>query len=323
MIRQLLLSETDQGSEGPRPTTPGALALLAAEFPTLTQLTHPPDNPSSVVHLDVQEWRAPGFDPWNWDERVFGAAVQTAGKHGLTLHLSGAPRQALATAALEILTRYQGLIGRRNAASASPLFDSLLAHLRALHDLSEPLFREDFRHALDTWQWVLRLAPEASLALQAAALFHDVERTRSEPGTRVANPARDYQSFKDAHAERGAALADTVLTRVGMEPHEREHVRWLIHHHERSEPDAALALLNEADALSFFSLEASGFARTFTRVQTRREMTHTLARLRPLQRWRLARIRLAPQVRRLLEEVMGAAPLPTMMPEQGGLKRWA
>ncbi|MBM7119268.1 DUF4202 family protein [Archangium primigenium] len=320
MIRQLLLSETGPEPTGVRPVMPAALSPLAQEFPSLTLLTRAPEEGTGVVRLDASEWRAPGFDPWDWDERVFGAAARAP---GITLHLTGGSRQALTSTALEVLTRYQGLIDRRNTASQGPLFTTLLAHLRALHDLGEPLFREDFRHALDTWQWVLRLEPRADLALQVAALFHDVEHTRSELGARTAGPTRDYQCFKDAHAERSAALADGVLSRVGVAPDTREHVRWLIRHHERPEAEAALALLNEADALSFFSLEASGFARTFTRARTRREMIHTLERLRPPQRWRLARIRLAPQVRRLLEEVMGAAPLPAMRAEPGGLKRWA
>jgi hypothetical protein len=319
MIRQLLLSETApaSASEAPRPPAPGAAALLGAEFPSLCVRPHPGEDAETGLRLDAEAWRAPGFDPQEWDARVFEAAEQASASTGLTLHLGGAPRQALATTALEVLTRYQGLIGRRNAASEGVLFDRLLVHLRALHDLSDPLVQADHRHALDTWQWVLRLAPGADLALQVAALFHDVERPLSDTDTRLTHPAHDYLSFKDAHAARGAELAVAVLAETGVEPRVRERVRWLIRRHERPESDTALVLLNEADALSFFSLRASGFARVFTRAHTRREVAHTLARLRPTQRWRLARIRMAPHVRRLLEEAMGAPPLPEAL----GLRR--
>ncbi|WP_257462275.1 DUF4202 family protein [Archangium lipolyticum] len=296
-------------------TLPGAFALLTEEFPTIT--VQPPDAASdaNVLRLDAQEWRAPGFDPFDWDERVFGASTGDGEGHGLALHLTGTPPEALAGTALEILTRYQGLVGRRNAESEGPLFDAILARHLALHDMSKPLVVADHRHALDTWQWVLRLAPHADLALQAAALFHDVERLLSEADKRVEHHARDYQAFKDAHAARGADVACGLLAEVGVDAGTRERVRWLIGRHERPEDDVCLALLNDADALSFFSLNASGFARYFPLEHTRRKVVYTLRRLRPSQRWRLARIRLAPQVRRLLEEAIGAITLPNTQQE--------
>ncbi|OJH41549.1 DUF4202 family protein [Cystobacter ferrugineus] len=306
MLRQLLLSETGTRFGDAKRPLPRAFALLAAEFPTLTVRPLEQASDANVLRLDAQAWRAPGFDPFDWDEHVFGA--HGTEEHALALHLFGAPHETLATTALEILTRYQGLVRRRNAASEGPLFDAILARHQALHDMSKPLVVADHRHALDTWQWVLRLAPHADLALQAAALFHDVERLLSEADQRVEHHARDYQAFKDAHAARGADVACALLTEVGVAPDTRERVRWLIRRHERPEQDESLALLNDADALSFFSLNASGFARYFPLEHTRRKLAYTLRRLRPHQRWRLAHVRFAPQVRRLLEETLDAAP---------------
>lgn len=304
MLRQLLLSETDFQAGGVAPAMPGALVLLAEEFPTITVRPLEKARDANVLRLDAREWRAPGFDPFDWDERVFGAANACQGGNGLGLHLTGSSREALAATAMEIITRYQCLVGRRNAASEGPLFDDLLARHLALHDSSKPLVLADYRHALDTWQWLLRLAPEADLALQAAALFHDVE-----------HGAPDYQAFKDAHAARGADVANALLAEVGVDAGTRERVRWLIGRHERPEGNACLALLNDADALSFFSLNASGFARYFPLEHTRRKVAYTLRRLRPSQRWRLARVRLAPKVRRFLEEALGAVTLPTTQQE--------
>ncbi|HYO55330.1 DUF4202 family protein [Archangium sp.] len=315
MIRQLLLSETDFRADSAIPAMSGAFVLLAEEFPTVTVWPLSLAGHTNVLRLDAQEWRAPGFDPFDWDERVFTADTGGSAGNDLALHITGSPREALAATALEILTRYQGLVGRRNAASEGPLFDTILARHLALHDLSKPLVMADYRHALDTWQWVLRLAPQADLALQAAALFHDVERLLSEADARVEHHARDYQAFKDAHAARGADVACTLLADVGVDKGTRERMRWLIGRHERPEADVCLTLLNDADALSFFSLNASGFARYFPLEHTRRKVVYTLGRLRPNQRWRLARVRLAPQVRRLLEEAIGAITLPTTMQE--------
>jgi hypothetical protein len=316
MIRQLLLSETDFRAEGATPTHSGAFVLLAEEFPTITVWPLTLDGHENVLKLDAQQWRAPGFDPFDWDERVFTAdAAGSLAGHDLALHITGSPREALAATALEVLTRYQGLIGRRNAASAGPLFDAILARHLALHDWSKPLVVADYRHALDTWQWVLRLAPHADLALQTAALFHDVERLLSEADARVEHHASDYQAFKDAHAARGADVACALLSDVGMDKATIERVRWLIGRHERPEGDVSLTILNDADALSFFSLNASGFARYFPLEHTRRKVAYTLGRLRPNQRWRLARVRLAPQVRRLLEEAVGAITMPSTLQE--------
>ncbi|NMO16898.1 DUF4202 family protein [Pyxidicoccus fallax] len=303
MLRQLLLS--DYGNEGP-PVGDG-WSLVQAEFPTVEVGPLSAGHGSRVLRLDVGEWASATFDPFDWDGRVFGAAE---GTEPLSLHLEGAHREALVIAALEVLTRYQGLVGRRNAASAGPLFDRLLARHRALHDLSRPLVRADYQHALDAWQWVLRLRPDASLAVQAAALFHDVERLLSEADKRVEHHAKDYQAFKDAHAARGAEMTREVLEEVGADDATCRRVKELVAKHERPGGDPDLALLNDADALSFFSLNSSGFIRYFDPEHSRRKVAYTLARLRPEQLRRLGQMRLAPTVRRLLEVQLASLSLP-------------
>ncbi|HYH99356.1 DUF4202 family protein [Hyalangium sp.] len=253
MLRQLLLSDVDtSGPEGRE-----RWALLAAEFPTVAVQPLGSGAGAQVLCLDVQEWLSPGFDPSSWDPRVFSAADVER----LALHLVSARGEPLANAALEILTRYQGLIGRRNAASSGAVFDQILARHRALHDLNKPLVRADYQHALDAWQWVLRLEPEADLAVQVAALFHDVERLLSEADARIEHKAENYQLFKDTHAALGAELTCSLLEELAVDADTCERVRWLITRHEQPGGDSALALLNDADALSFFSLNSSGFIR--------------------------------------------------------------
>jgi hypothetical protein len=294
MLCQLLLSDFARE----RAERTGCWALLAAEFPTVKVGSLSSSDGARVLPLDVSQWRAPDFDPFIWDPHIFPAGDEEG---RLALHLEGAHGDALAMAALEILTRYQGLVGRRNEASSSPVFDAILARHRALHDLSKPLVRADYLHALDTWQWVLRLEPGAELAVQVAALFHDVERLLSEADTRVEHRAADYQAFKDAHAARGAELTGALLEELEVDTATRERVRWLVTKHERPGADAALALLNDADALSFFSLNSSGFVRYFSPEHTRRKVAYTLARLRPQHHARLEQMRLAPSIRALVD----------------------
>lgn len=296
MLRQLLLSDIDTA----RATGGEGWALLAAEFPTVAVQPLGSGEGSQVLCLDVEEWLHPAFDPFSWDPHVFAAADAER----LALHLVGAEGEALADAALEILTRYQGLISRRNAASLGSVIDQILARHRALHDLDKPLVRADYQHALDTWQWVLRLEPEADLAVQVAALFHDVERLLSEADVRVEHKAEDYQLFKDAHAALGAELTCSLLGELAVDGATCERVRWLVTQHERPGEDSALALLNDADALSFFSLNSSGFIRYFSPEHSRRKVAYTLARLRPKHRARLERVRLAPAVRGMLDALL-------------------
>jgi uncharacterized protein DUF4202 len=293
MLRQLLLADVDfaglERDEG--------WARVAAEFPTVAIQPLGYGEGSQVVCLDVEEWQSLDFDPFSWDPHVFSAASAER----LALHLMGGTAEQLASAALEILTRYQGLIGRRNRASSVAVFDQILARHRALHDLDKPLVHADYQHALDAWQWVLRLEPEADLSTQLAALFHDVERLLSEADARVEHKAENYQLFKDAHAALGAELTYALLEDLGVDAATCERVRWLVTQHERPGEDTALALLNDADALSFFSLNSSGFLRYFSPEHCRRKVAYTLARLRPEHHARLERIRLAPAMRSLLD----------------------
>ncbi|WP_164008731.1 DUF4202 family protein [Pyxidicoccus trucidator] len=301
MLRQLLLS--DFGSEGP--TAGHGWALVQAEFPTVGIGPLANGRGSRVLRLDVSEWGSLDFDPFTWDERVFGAAESS---EQLALHLEGARGEALVIAALEILTRYQGLVGRRNEASSIRVFDRLLARHRALHDLHLPGVRADYQHALDAWQWALRLRPEADLAVQAAALFHDVERLVPGADPRGEHPAPGCQAFKGAPAARGAALTCEVLEEVGADTDTCQRVRNLVANHERPDGDPDLALINDADALSFFSLNASGFIRYFDPEHSRHKVANTLARLRPAQLRRLGQMRLAPSVKVLLDAQLSSIP---------------
>jgi hypothetical protein len=302
MLRQLLLS--DYGTEGP--CAGNGWALVQAEFPTVVVAPLSAGRGMRVLRLDVSEWGSLDFDPITWDARVFGADEAS---EQLALHLEGARGEALVLAALEVLTRYQGLVGRRNDASAAPLFDRVLARHRALHDLSRPLVRADYQHALDAWQWVLRLRPDADLAVQAAALFHDVERLVSEADRRLEHRAQDSLAFMGAHEARGAELARKVLKEVGTDVAICQRVKELVTQHERPGEAPDLALLNDADALSFFSLNASGFIRYFDAELSRRKVANTLARLRPEQRRRLGQMRFAPTVKNLLDVQLASASL--------------
>lgn len=261
---------------------PPLRAALASEFPSVFVRVEDEGAP----HVVAAEWQRPDFDTWAFDVRIDELA-----REAFTLRIAGDGH-----CALEVMTRCQRHVGRRNRHSQGSLFTRVLRRHRDLHDLDKPLVRADYNHALDVWQWVLRLDPEADVAVQFAALFHDIERLASESDARVEHLAPDYQAFKDAHAHRGAVMTEAVLSEAAVPAAVRARVAELVHEHEH-EP----GLLADADALSFFSLNSHGYADYFGPQQTRKKVAYTLHRLRPPARAKLAAVRLRPDVRAMVE----------------------
>jgi hypothetical protein len=282
ITRAHLVAPTRSGSV----LLPG-VAALAAEHPTVEIVCAPrPDASDAIIGVDA--WSsARDFTPF---DAAVGASTSP------TITICGAPSE-LAAVAGQVLTRWQRHIDRRNEASHTPVFDAVLRAHAALHDVSKPLVKADLDHALDTWQWMLRLEPRASLAAQLAALFHDVERLESEPDRRIEQHAADYAAFKNKHARRGAEKAEEVLHATGVDPATAARVRELVASHEQRGRDGEIDLLNDADGLSFFSLNSSGYADYFGAEQTRKKVAYTLSRLGPRARARLESVRLRPDVR--------------------------
>jgi len=298
MIERLSIElVTDAAPDGSAEATSGTvgLSLVARELPgvAVSWASRPA---SGALVIRAQEWQSPAF-PAAFDELVGDATA--AADAPVTLHLSS--REAgppLLAAASQILTRYQQLCRRRNERSGGARLDEILRLHRSLHDCSRPLVRADFTHALDTWRWVLRLRPRAGLALQLAALFHDVERLRSEAEVRVEQRARDYRSFKEAHAREGARLARVYLARSGLGASVLGRVAYLIAHHEAPNSDEEVQALNGADALSFLSWNSAGFMDYYGPEHTRKKLALTLSRLSPRARARLWMIRMRRDVER-------------------------
>ncbi len=196
----------------------------------------------------------------------------------------------------EVLLRYQRLCPIGNAASTTPEFFRVVREHRTMHDTRKPLVRAELEHAVDTWQWVLRLQPDAGPEVQLAALLHDVERLESEAEARIEHLDR---AFEAAHARRGAAIA-RALVHVG--PWDPERVAALVEGHEQPEADGEARLLADADALSFFALNCAGYLAWFGEELTARKVAYTLERMTDAAREWLPRIRLPGGVRPLVSD---------------------
>lgn len=279
------------------------LGGLRAEFPGVVfdvgEAGRADMRPGIAIELDGP--RLDGFRAADFDAHQEDCACEAlAGQGAFGLRIAG--HGVDVTAAFAALTRYQRFLDRRNPDSAGPAFDRVLACHRALHDCRKPLVRADLAHALDTWQWLLRLDPGASLAVQVAALFHDIERLASEADTRVEQHARDYRAFKYEHARRGAAMTRAALAATDLDQAVIDRASELVAEHERPGDQAERLLLNEADALSFFSLNSAGFLRYYGVEHTRQKVAYTLARLRVSARLRLGQIQYHPVVADMLHE---------------------
>jgi hypothetical protein len=256
---------------------------------------------SDWLAIGCEEWQDPELDFWKFDERV--DLVASGGP--ATLVLAGPPGWA-STDVVAVLTRCQRWIQRDNAFSRTHLFRRISQRFRSMFDFEKPLALADYRHAVDTWQWALRLDSQAGMAVQLAALLHDVERLASETERRVEHHAPDYQAFKDAHALRGAEMARKLLLDEGASAALADRASELVMRHER--PDAApeLSLLNDADGLSFFSLNSAGYFDYFGTEATKRKVHYTLARMRPGSVERLKSLRLRAEIMTMLLEEAGS-----------------
>jgi hypothetical protein len=111
---------------------------------------------------------------------------------------------------------------------------------------------EDPRHADNTLEWLLRLQPNASEALQLAALAHDIDRAIAEIKVRRAD-FDDYDAFKATHARNGAEILRSILTACGVERTIVEEACRLVELHEVG-GDRGSDLLKDADSISYFDV---------------------------------------------------------------------
>lgn len=260
---------------------------LQRAFPTVA-IEHG-STPMGVV-IDEYAWRG-AFDLRSLDDKVEHAGAEVV----ITVRGSDAGRIGG-----EVLTRYQRLIQRRNDVSKGILFDSVLKMHEGLYGDSE-LAKSELDHAIDTWQWMLRLNPDASLPLQLAALFHDIERLEGDTRERLEH--RAAQGTKELRATKGAERAQRLLLDVGVDQETADRVRDILIGEQGRITEAELALLNDADALSFLSLGSSAYVDYFGVAQTRRKVAYTLARLGPRAKELLATVHFRPDVERLFHEV--------------------
>lgn len=255
-----------------------------------------PETKASTIPIALDEWSDRSHDLLAQDERVH--RLEDA-QETFCWKVRVTEPHALGEMAC-ILDRYQRLLPLPAAYRPPPELGALLERHRSLHTLTKPLVRADYDHALDTWRWLLRLTPRADLALQCAALFHDVERLESEADRRQEHLAKDYVAFKLRHARRGAQLLAELLSSL-LDADTLSEACRLVAEHELPRNEPRLQRLADADGLSFFSLNSYGYLRYFGPERTRAKLDYTLARMSTPARARARALHHHPLIAELLD----------------------
>ena len=118
--------------------------------------------------------------------------------------------------------------------------------------ISKSEIPEDSKHSKNTRAWVLRLKPEADIALQIAALGHDIERSIKELKIKRENYI-DYNEFKMAHARNSAKVLYDLLSKYDLNETIRYKVSNLVSHHEFG-GNPEVNILKDADGISYFDV---------------------------------------------------------------------
>lgn len=160
-------------------------------------------------------------------------------------------------------------------------------------------------HLLNTRDWLIRLAPDASEALRVAALAHDCERMFA--GGPVVDPSAppDDARYLREHSERSARFAGDWLRREGATTAFVHAVEELVRLHEvGGRPDADL--LQAADSISFLDVNGHVVLKWVedgraTPAQARAKLDYMLDRIR-VERAREFALPLYERARARLEE---------------------
>ncbi len=119
---------------------------------------------------------------------------------------------------------------------------------------------EDYEHAKNVRNWVLRLKPDATEQLKTAALSHDIERAIPERKVERKD-FKDYNEFKKAHAVNSGRIIKEILDNYPVENEEKEIIKFLVENHEfGKEGDEELTALVDSDVISFFQINLPHYA---------------------------------------------------------------
>jgi len=119
---------------------------------------------------------------------------------------------------------------------------------------------EDYAHAKSVKKWLLKLRPDADWILQLAAFAHDIERALPQRKI-IRSKFSDYNDFKSAHALNSAKVVQEILDKYPLSRKVKDKILNLVKNHELGQSkDSDIAVLKDADSLSFFEVNLPAYA---------------------------------------------------------------
>ena len=118
--------------------------------------------------------------------------------------------------------------------------------------VKESKIPEDPAHSKNTLEWILHLKPDADIALQIAAMGHDIERAIEAKKVRRKD-FESYNEFKKVHAVGSAKILKRIMLDCGVSKDLVEDVCSLVIHHEVGGDDRS-NILRDVDSLSFLEV---------------------------------------------------------------------
>ncbi len=128
-------------------------------------------------------------------------------------------------------------------------FDFVVEEIKAI--TKNAADKTEYGHSQSVWQWVLQLKPDADIALQIAALGHDIDRSFQDYRIMKARFAT-YDEYKKTHVLLSAKIICDILKKHDFDQVTIDKVRHLIENHEIG-GEGDIAILTEADSMTFFN----------------------------------------------------------------------
>lgn len=136
---------------------------------------------------------------------------------------------------------------------------------------------EDPVHSKSVRNWVLKLKPDASEALQIAALAHDIDRgINGKEKIKNIDKFR-WEQVKGIHGKRSAKIICDILKKYKYDKKIIDRVKYLVERHEVGGDEDA-EVLKDADGISFFDYNVYFHFRDLGKEKTIEKIRYTFKR---------------------------------------------
>ncbi len=136
----------------------------------------------------------------------------------------------------------------------------------------------EITHANLTLKWLLKLKPNADIALQIAALSHDIERAVTGITEKDLKDYSKISEFKKKHSIRSAEIILGLLERHGFSEAITKKVFLLVKDHEFGNSKESKILM-EADSLAYFDYNIPGYLKRNGKERTKEKIRFMYNRL--------------------------------------------